>query len=185
MIPNIIHLSHRRDRLDLLKGELQNQNIFEYKMWDGIIDPTIPARGISQAHKQIVKYARKEKMSEILIVEDDIHFTAEGAFQFFINNKPPDYDIFLGSIYEGNIRKDNTVDDFSGLTIYIINERFYDIFISAPENVNLDRALYNKGKFVVCNPFIAIQHNGFSDNLKRFCNYEECLNGRTLYKVSS
>jgi len=185
MIPNIIHLPQRTDRLDLLTGELQNQDIFEYRIWDGIIDPIITAKGISQAHKQIVKYAQKEKIQETVIIEDDVHFTAKGAFQFFIKNKPSDYDIYLGGIYEGDIKTDNVVDDFSGLTIYVINERFYDIFLSMPKSVNLDRALSNKGKFIVCNPFIAIQHNGFSDNLKRFCNYEECLNGRNLYGIGS
>jgi len=182
MLLNIIHLKKRADRLDLIRSELLEQNIEKYKMWDGIIDHSISLRGISQAHKQIVRYAQRERIAEILISEDDVHFTANGAFQFFIKNKPQHYDIYLGGINGGIIKKDNTVDDFSGLTFYMINERFYDIFLSTPENVNLDRALSNKGKFFVCNPFVAIQHNGFSDNLKRFCNYDECLEGRNLYE---
>lgn len=181
MFLNIIHLENRADRLKLLKKELNDEYISEYKIWNGIIDPIITARGISLAHKQIVEYAKKEKLSEILICEDDIHFTAKGAFRFFVNNKPSDFDIYLGSIYEGTIKEDNSVDDFSGMTIYIINERFYDIFLALPENLNIDRALINKGKFIVCNPFIAIQHNGFSDNMNRFCNYDECLHGMRLY----
>jgi hypothetical protein len=75
------------------------------------------------------------------------------------------------------------VDDFSGTTIYIINQRFYEAFLTLPESLNFDRALRNKGKFIVCNPFIAIQHNGFSDNVKRFYNHEKYLQGRNLYGI--
>jgi hypothetical protein len=119
-----------------------------------------------------------------LICEDDVHFTAKGAFDYFINNKPNDFDIYLGSINDGIIKKDDSVDDFSGTTIYIVKERFYDIFLALPEHLNIDRALSNKGKFIVCNPFIAIQHNGYSDNTKRFYNHEEYLAGRNLYGIN-
>ena len=183
MVLNIIHLKHRTDRFELLMNELNTQGIAEYKIWDGIIDPILAARGISLAHKQIVKQAWKEKLSEILICEDDVHFTANGAFNFFIKNKPADFDIYLGGINECIIRKDNSVDDFSGTTIYIINQRFYEAFLTLPESLNFDRALRNKGKFIVCNPFIAIQHNGFSDNVKRFYNHEKYLQGRNLYGI--
>ena len=182
MLLNVIHLAKRADRFDLLKKELHSQNIKKHKIWDGIIDPNIPVRGISQAHKQIVRYAQRKKLPEILIGEDDLHFTEEVAFQFFINNKPLDYDIYLGGILEGKIKKDNTVIDFSGLTFYLINERFYNIFLSMPENFNLDRALRNKGKFIVCNPFVVVQHNGFSDNVKQFCNYDEYFKDRNLFR---
>jgi hypothetical protein len=75
------------------------------------------------------------------------------------------------------------VDDFSGLTFYMISERFYDIFLSIPEHDNLDRSLRNKGEFVVCNPFTVIQYDGFSDNAKKYCSYGDCLRGRTLFGV--
>lgn len=182
MLLNIIHLPKRVDRLELLKKELLVQKIEKHKIWDGIINPIIPVQGISQAHKQIVRYAQREKLPEILIGEDDLHFTEKGAFRFFINNKPNDYDIYLGGILDGKIKKDSTVDDFSGLTLYFINERFYNIFLSMPENTNLDRALRNKGKFLVCNPFVVVQHNGFSDNVKQFCNYDEFLKDRNLFR---
>jgi len=184
MLLNIIHLKHRNDRRILLDKELEEQNISEYKIWDGIIDPLIAARGISQAHKQIVYHAKEQRLSEVLICEDDVHFTAVGAFDFFIKNKPDDFDIYLGSISDGIIKKDNSVDDFTGTTIYIIKEAFYEIFLSLSENLNIDRALTNRGKFIVCNPFIAIQHNGFSDNTKRYYDHQEYLNGRRLFGIN-
>jgi hypothetical protein len=178
---NIIHLFHRTDRWKLLMREITEQEITKYKIWSGIIDESLPCRGISQAHKQIVKDAKKNKLPEVLIGEDDLHFTAPGAFDFFLRNKPSDYDIYLGGIVYGKIMEDNTVDDFSGNTLYLVNERFYDTILSVPEEYHLDRALKCRGKFIVSNPFVVIPQNGYSDNHKREFNYLSYLKGRKLF----
>jgi hypothetical protein len=178
---HIIHLPQRNDRLKLLKVELQGQNIIDYRIWEGIVDKNIPAKGISQAHKQIVRYAKENQLPEVLIAEDDLKFTAKGAFNFFLKTKPNDFDLYLASIYFGKIKSDNTVDDFSGLTFYVVKEKFYDILLSRPEHDNLDRMMKNTGKFIVCNPFTVIQQNGFSDNVSSLCNYDSFLLGRELF----
>ena len=182
MTINIIHLSNRIDREKSFCKELYEQNISDYKIWEGISDAKIPYRGISKAHKQIVKHAQDNSLQEILIAEDDLKFTSTGSFEFFLKNKPKDFDIYLGGIYFGDLNIDNTVSDFSGLTFYIINQRFFETFLSIGEDDNIDRGLKNKGKFVVCNPFVVIQCNGFSDNMKRYCNYDSYLMGRKLFK---
>jgi hypothetical protein len=163
---NIIDLPHRIDRLELLNRELQEQQIVDYKIWAGIIDSELPCRGISKAHKVIIKFAKKENLSEILIAEDDIHFTSSGAFKYFLDNKPQDYDLYLGGINWGKINEDNSVNDFSGNTFYMVNNKFYETILSPPEEKDFDRIVANRGKFFVCNPMVAIQHNGFSDNQK-------------------
>ena len=178
---NIIHLPERVDRLKLLKKELKWQGILDFKIWPGIVDDSIPVRGISKAHKQIVKYANDNELPEVLIAEDDLKFTSIGAFEFFLKGRPSDSDIYLSSIYYGLIAEDNSVNDFSGLTFYIVNQSFYNKFLEIPEHDNLDRLLSKKGKFIVCNPFTVIQHNGFSDNTKRYCNYDIYLTGRKLF----
>ena len=178
---NIIHLAHRRDRWLRLKKELRNQAISNYKIWDGIVDPYIPARGISKAHKQIVQYALKYNLPEVLIAEDDLKFTDIGAFEFFLKNKPAEYDLYLSSIYYGKLDETNIVEDFSGLTFYIANRRFYEKLLSIPEHDNLDRLLNHKGRFIVCNPFPVIQHNGFSDNTKHYCYYDNYLKDKKLF----
>jgi hypothetical protein len=142
---NIIHLPHRVDRLKTLNKELAEQQITDYKIWDGIIDPDLPCKGISKAHKQIIIFAKKETLSEILIAEDDIHFTSSGAFKYFLSMKPTSYDIYLGGIIWGKIKEDNSVDDFSGNTLYMVNESFYDVLLSTPENEDFDRAIAYKG----------------------------------------
>jgi len=177
---NIIHLPHRIDRLQLLRQELSEQNISNFRIWDGITDVEAPHIGISKAHKQIVRDAQDNNLSEVLIGEDDLHFTAAGSFRFFLDNKPADYDIYLASIYYGTIKEDNTVDDFSALTFYMVNRRFYSIFLAMPENQHLDRALRRTGKFVVCNPFTVIQHDGYSDNMKQHFERGQYLKNRSL-----
>lgn len=67
--------------------------------------------------------------------------------------------------------------------IYIrLIKKFYNIFLSLPEEKDIDRSLAHKGKFIVCNPFVAIQQNGFSDNQKKYQNYEMYLQNRQLFK---
>jgi len=181
MTLNIIHLQHRIDRLLILKEEFTNQNITDFKIWEGIVDCDSPCAGISKAHKQIVKYARDVNLPEVLIGEDDLHFVSDGAYNFFLKNKPVDFDVYLGGIYSGEIKTDNTVNDFAALTLYIVNKRYYDIFLNLPENIHLDRAMRYTGRFVVCHPFVVKQHNGFSDNLKIESDDDRYLLGREFY----
>lgn len=74
--------------------------------------------------------------------------------------------MYLGGIYYGRIKDDNSVSDFAGTMLYKIHQKFYDTFLSINEEIDIDRALAGKGRFIVCNPFVAIQHEGFSDNKK-------------------
>lgn len=154
-------------------------------LWSGISNEGNPKRGIAQAHKQIVKYAKDQRWPSITIAEDDFKFTDTGAYDYFLNRAPRDFDLYLASIYHGIIKPDNSVDDFAGLTLYIISQRFYDTFLSIPEGNDIDRELAGKGKFIVCNPFVAIQHNGYSDNKRKHINYDDCLHDRELFQTRS
>ena len=112
---NVIHLPNRIDRWSLIQKEISDQKISDVRFWNGIIDNTLPCRGISRAHKQIVTWARDQDYEEVLIAEDDIRFTALGAFQYFLKNKPTDFDIYLGGITWGTVKNNQTVNDFSGM----------------------------------------------------------------------
>ena len=94
---NIIYLRHRIDRLALLQKELDHEKITNYRIWDGIIDEN-PCVGIARAHKQIIRFAKESRLPEIVIAEDDLHFTTQGAFEFFLSNKPNVFDIYLGGV---------------------------------------------------------------------------------------
>lgn len=181
-IINIIHMPDRADRMEILLVELKNQKINNFNLWDGVHDQESIIKGINKAHKQIVQYAKDEGLKEVIIAEDDIKFLGEGAYDYFIENKPQDFDIYLAGIFLGIINDDNIVKEFTGMTLYIVAERFYDIFLNSDNDKHIDHALSNKGLYKVCNPFVAIQHNGVSDNQKCYCNYDIIFENRNLYK---
>lgn len=181
MTINIIHLSHRTDRSETLVYELFSQNITDYKIWEGIIDIEVPFRGIAMAHKNIVKWAKENNLPKVMIAEDDIKFTGDGAFKYFLDNEPSNYDMYLSGTYFGEVKKDNTILDFSGTMLYIIKQQFYDTFLQTPGKTNFDRELANRGKYYVCNPFIAIQYSGYSDNRKMYVNFDSYLKNRKLF----
>ena len=88
---NIIHLSHREDRLKLINNQLITQNITNYRFWEGIVDSENAAKGIAKAHKQIVLWARQENLRSVMIAEDDVKFTAKGAesqTNYFLRSRP-------------------------------------------------------------------------------------------------
>ncbi len=180
---NIIHLKERKDRWQSLMSQLDEQGITDFEIWDGVIDNERPPRGIYKAHKRIVEYAIKNEMKSILIAEDDLKFTAPGAFEYFRMSIPIEFDLFLGGIMHGEIT-DNCVADFSGAHLYIIHERFYEAFLSLPELVDFDRALANKGRFVVCNPMVAFQLDGYSDDKKKFQAYTHHTKNRNAFKLN-
>lgn len=189
---NIIHLPHRIDREELFMRELSEQGIATYKLWPGITHDQISFVGIGAAHKQIVRNAKTQGFKKVLIAEDDLRFTCKTSFKYFLDNEPPDYDIYLASIYMGKLNDDNTVDDFSGLTLYMVHERYYQRFLDTPILDHIDRAQAEndpenpgvrrpRGKFVVCNPFACIQWTTYSENHKCIMQHNQWLDGRRLY----
>lgn len=181
MTLNIIHLSHRVDRRIQLQKQLENQDISDFIFWEGCYDKEKPSRGIAKAHQQIVAWAANNSLNDILIAEDDIEFTGKNAFHYFLQNEPQDYDLYLGGISYGKIKEDYTVDDFAGTHLYKIRKRFFERFNSLSGQKDIDRDLANKGKYVVCNPMIAIQSDGFSDNTKEYRNNKVFFEKRSLW----
>lgn len=183
---HIIHLPGRSDRLKILHDELASQKINDFILWEGIIDSEgNSTKAISRAHKQIVRHAKIKNLTEVMIAEDDIHFTSAGSFNYFLKTKPATFDLYLASVIWGKVKDNHTVTDFSGLTLYIVNQSFYNTFLSIPEEIDLDRALNNKGIFHVCEPFIAIQHPGYSDHKGSYCDYSDYLKNSILFDKDS
>lgn len=174
---NII-TGRRKQRVPKLLEELAKQNITDYELWDGIYTEKTVKENINKAHKQIVEYAKIAGWDEVCIAEDDLQFSSKDSWKYFLENKPEDFDIYLSMVYIGDINKDNTVDYFTGLTLYIVKERFYDEFLAADPMNHLDIALSHAGKFVVCDPFIAKQFNGHSANTGKHEEYDHLLRNR-------
>jgi GR25 family glycosyltransferase involved in LPS biosynthesis len=148
-------------------------------MWDGLYLPSIK-ESINRSHKQIVQWAMDNDLPEVIIAEDDIHFYSNKSWEYFLSKKPNwwEYDMFLSMIFLGDITPENKVRDFTGMTMYAISQKFYDIFLSTPNDEHIDRSLVGLGDFHVCIPFVATQHNGISSNTGKHESYESLLENR-------
>lgn len=169
---NIIHMPARADRMENIVKQSTEQG-FEYVLWPAQkpVEREKTCAAISRAHKQIVRHAKDTKLREVLIMEDDVRFTAPGAFDYFMEQLEGRYvkDFGLYHIYLGGIMTgrplESMVRDFSGLHCYVVHEDFYDTFLGADENQHLDRWLAcTKGAFHICHPMVAFQTDGYSDN---------------------
>ena len=154
------------------KEQAEDQG-FLYKRWDAEVSPFKVQNGISRSHKQIVRWAKNTRMDKVCIAEDDLLFTSKKGWSYFISEMPDDFDLYLSGLSTGQVLSDNTVKDFSGLHLYFIHSRFYDHFLMLPEYNDIDRACAGAGRFVVCNPMVAIQRNDYSDHKSAYQDYTE------------
>lgn len=171
---HIIHLAARTDRMKTLRHELTAQEITNYRIWPGIIGA--PAyKGVTSAHHQIVAFANEQQLDSVVIAEDDIRFTAPGAYRYFLSHTPTDYDLYLGGITWRSTGDEKRTEKFAGLTLYKIQRRFYQTFLSAGSGDHLDRSLSGLGMFTICDPLVAKQYPGYSDNEGRNVSYEHYI----------
>lgn len=180
---NIIHLrgtDWSNERYNSFMKELNEQGITDYKIWDGVSHQN-KITAISRAHKQIVEDAKKRKLSEVCIAEDDVIFLAKGAFDYYLQNKPKEYDIWLGGISNRLKIKDDYIIDFRGMTLYTVHERFYETFLSVPESVNIDAAMKGLGKYYLCPKVICSQRAGYSYHKKKYKDYSHLLKQYDTY----
>lgn len=183
-IIHIIHLKntdYSADRFHSFVREMHIQGIENYKVWDGIHNPNRVA-AISRAHKQIVHYAKQNELLEICVMEDDCIFLHDTAFKYYIENKPPKFDVYLGGISNKLRVEKDYITDFRGLTLYTINEQFYDTFLSVPETVNIDAALKGLGKYYLCPKIVCSQRAGFSYHKNRHKDYSHLLKQYDIYE---
>jgi len=66
---NILHLPYRKDRLELLLKQFEEQGISEYKLWDGVLGQSMRDRRkkIVSGHKKIVQDAKDKKLPFVTI----------------------------------------------------------------------------------------------------------------------
>jgi hypothetical protein len=169
-----------------IQKQVTEQGITDFKIWDGIITSQIPFTGISRAFKRVVLDAKDKGLKHCAIAEDDMYFKSSKGWQYFLDNMPEDFDIYMGCAYKSIINKNNKIEfGFSGLTLICVHERFYTDFLSMKEMNNLDRELGRfawKYKYMVCEPFVCHQHANFSFHQgKEIESYDYLLEGRQLY----
>lgn len=179
--PQIINDPRNPERLGPLMEQLSNQGINDAVVWEACItEPTVEA-SINRSHKDIVRWAQERELEECCIMEDDVQFI-NGGWKAFLASKPDSFDLYLGGAYglnrlaEERIAKESPVAElqsFQGLHFYIIHSKYYDKFLSVPDNAHIDVAQAGLGLFYVCQPMIAIQRPGFSATARKHVNYNQ------------
>lgn len=181
---NIIYDDRRIEKYPLILDELMRQNITNFFIWPAITDEKTVYDSIAKSHKKIVQWAKDRKMKEVLVAEDDLEFTSEGSFEWFLKNKPEQYDIYSACNYNSFVREGQRgatkTDCIIGFQLYFVHEKHYDVFLATPTGKHIDTE--QKGGLYFCYPFAGIQRAGFSANNRAICNYNAQLNEEDFYR---
>jgi hypothetical protein len=189
MLKCVIHNPKRGDRWNTFSREVREQGIEDIVVVPSVHIHRRAPMNISEAHKNCVRLAIEEDRDMVMILEDDVRFTSIGSYQEFMSRislLPPDWNMFLSGVYDGHIipldDKVARVKEFSGLHCYIVHKRFYEDFLDADPRINIDKALSGKAfanhTCYLAYPMVAMQYDGFSDNVNRQTNYNSLIQGR-------
>lgn len=174
---NIILDSRRTERYEPLMNELKKQKISDFEIWPCIILDNV-VKSINLSHKMIVRDAKERGLKEVAIAEDDLWFTADDGWSYYLRNKPEVYDLYLACTYCIPVSNNRV----TGFHLYMVHERFYDRFLSVPDEKHIDTAMDDlKGNYNFCYPFAALQRPGFSNNNKAVVNYNAILAQEDVY----
>ncbi len=149
------------DKERLIK-EFERVGVSHYTFWDAVIDKKTTWDSIAQSHKNIVYWAKEQELNEVCIAEQDLFFPSPNGWNYFLENKPKEFDVYIG----GNYLFDNRVEykpplvkvnAWTGNQLIIISERYYDRWLATPEGQHIDTAQDGKGEFYCCFPYPALQ----------------------------
>lgn len=172
------------------EDELARQGIENYQVWGAVYGggSTVEAN-INAAHKRMVRAAQSQGLEAVCILESDVMFPHPEGWKYFLGNKPDHFDMYLGGVYSLNQGAQDRLEpgacdihNFAGMHCYIVHERFYDKFLSVPDDRHIDLVLAGFGVYKVCYPFAAIQRPGWSANRKMKVNYNDnIITNRQVY----
>lgn len=165
-------------RKQYIQSEMQRMGI-DAVYWNAVVLPHA-VRAINLSHRRIVSWAKTNHLPEVAIAEDDCYFTSPNGWNYFLEHKPTDFDLYLGGHYSGIKNKDNTIFGFTGFHLYIVHQRFYDTFLSVNPGRSIDAAMTGLGKFIVCDPLVAKQKNGYSYHRKQMVDDDHYLSNKTF-----
>lgn len=176
----ILYDDRRIEKYPLLMNELAQQGITDYELVPAIIDMRSVVESINAGHKGIVRMAKETRMPYVCIAEDDLMFTSPNSWEYFLNTMPKEFDLHLWGTYIMPL-SNNCV---CGFQLYIVSEKFYDKFLSVPDDAHIDTAMDDlKGDYHFCYPFPALQRSGFSaNNPGQPVNYNNLLKEEDIYK---
>lgn len=182
----VINLESRPDRLTQVKKELSGWNAY---VMPGILHPN-PMIGIAKAHLNCIQYAKDKGWDSVLIMEDDV-LLGKGCAEFLneaLKFTPKDWDILLGGVYEENqVTSFNEWWDksgeFCGLHFYIVNSKAYNKILEYDYKIHIDRWINYRGQRLntyITKKYIAIQRDGYSNNVNANTTYNDKLNQSKL-----
>jgi len=176
---NVIFDSRRNEKYAPLMNELATQRITDYKIWDAIVLPHSVVTSISESHKMIVRAAMEENLPYTIIAEDDLMFTADGAWDYYLRGIPADFDLYLACTY---IKPISPVQ-VNGFHLYTVAQKFYEKFLAAPPKEHIDTAMNDiGGDYSLCYPFAALQRAGFSANNNAYADYnKQTINDEDIF----
>lgn len=174
---NIIHDNRRSERFEPLMNELFVHDI-KFQIWEPVEAPTV-VQSINKSHKKIVQWAKDMKLPMVAIGEDDLCFAAKDGWKYFLNLMPEEFDLYLSCTYIVPKEQKQLV----GFHCYVVHEKFYDKFLSVPDDVHIDTAISGMGgDFKFAYPFPCLQREGWSANNKAIVNYNSILREEDIYR---
>lgn len=184
IIPNILFDDRRVELYDVIVEEMKRQGIKEYKWHSPIFEGSV-VHSINISQKKIVREAKERGDKICVIFEQDIFFPADDGWEYFINNIPNDFDIFIGGSYLVDNRIEYTspvtkVNEWVGNHCIAIHEKYYDAFLSTDQEQHIDTAQGGRGDFYLCYPMAALQRPGKSSN-----NGYEVVNYNILLRIAN
>lgn len=185
----LIHDSFRKDRRELFLKEIETQHIDNWITIPAVKQFAKSYDNIAEAHKNCIRKAVAENYSSVVIMEDDVRFVAPGAYKRFLElseTLPNNWDIFVSGSYhytDGKPYSDNIlkVNSFCSLHCYMVSKRYYSKFLGMSQKGNIDTLL--RGNIFIAVPMLALQHDTYSDNVKKVTNYNKThLNSKKVWK---
>ena len=176
----LIHDPLRKDRELLFTKEFTEQGITEWELMPAVKNLAKVTLNIAEAHKNCIRRAQKENLPQCVIMEDDLAFSAPGAYNRFLEffkELPENWNVFTSGSYDyqaaaateslfENIIK---LQRFSGLHCYAVNSVYYDKFLDVNVTGHFDKLL--RGNLYMTYPMLCLQHPGFSNTVNRQVNY--------------
>lgn len=146
-----INLDNRPDRLKSIQYQLKNNNIYpkKIKRFPGHYTPKNGHIGCSRSHLDVLEYAQKNHLKNVLILEDDFKFKISPKeinkiFNTFLNKVPNrEWDVVFLTRYYGEIQPSkysflNKISNTSSGAGYLVNKNYYSKMIE-----NLKESLDN------------------------------------------
>jgi hypothetical protein len=191
----VLHLADRKDREETMVQELDSFCPGEWEVWPGRREPNAKL-GISRSIRALVAFAQQQALASVLMFEDDVEFfssRSRAQWDECVLELPPDWHLLLGGSYAycgaqatPHLKK---LSNFCSLHCVLFRDTVYETVLRhQPEQEQLvpgdiDCWLSTLGLNVyLCDPQVAVQHNGFSDNAKAFTNYDNLLADFNLLK---